>query len=68
MSRQIVSRPSLNVRVRNDSTQALGNVVHRRSEFNILATKCKVHAGVWTLVPTTDAVTCSTCIRRMGRS
>lgn len=59
---------SENVRVLNTTTQELGNVVHRRSEYNVLATKCKVHTGAWTLCPTADAVSCSTCHRRMGRS
>lgn len=54
----------MNVRVLNTNTKELGNVVHRQSEFRKV-TRCKVHGG-WTLVETTEAVTCATCLRRMG--
>lgn len=53
----------MNARVLNTTTGQLGNVVHAVSEFG-RRTRCKVHGG-WTLVDTTDAVSCGTCARRM---
>lgn len=54
-------------RVRADFSGELGNVVHRViRNVNGLVAHCKVKGG-WTLVGSSDRVTCQTCLRKERR-
>lgn len=57
----------MNARIMSTSTKEVGNVVHAVTQnINGQVTRCKVHGG-WSLVFTSDAVTCGACLRKERR-